>query len=99
MFEAANSAGHRDHERWQHNHSWAYARARRTFSATAWQIFRSWLRTMKLDSRPSELVVTYALRSTVTDFLRIGPAAAKLRKFLVRIIRSAEPLRDRHMAA
>jgi hypothetical protein len=69
------------------------------FSATVWHTFRSWLRTMKLDLPPSELVVAHALRSTLTDFLRIGPDGPKLRKFLVRIIGSAEPLRDRQMAA
>jgi hypothetical protein len=69
------------------------------FSATVWQGFGSWLRTMKLDLPPSELVVAHTLRSTLTDFLRIGPGDAKLRKFLTRIIHSAEPLRDRQMAA
>jgi len=69
------------------------------FSATVWQTFRSWLRTMKLDLPPSELVVAHALRSTLTDFLRIGPDDAKLRIFLARIVRSAEPLRDRQIAA
>ena len=68
-------------------------------SATVWHTFRSWLRTMKLDLPPSELVVAHALRSTLTDFLRIGPADAKLRQFLTRIIGSAEPLRDRQKAA
>ena len=69
------------------------------FSATVWQDFGSWLRTMKPDLPPSELVVAYALRATLTDFLRIGPDDAKLRKFLTRIVRSAEPLRDRQIAA
>ena len=69
------------------------------FSATVWHTFRSWMRTMKLDLPPSELVVAHALRSTLTDFLRIGPDGPKLRRFLVRIIGSAEPLRDRQMAA
>jgi hypothetical protein len=69
------------------------------FSATVWQCFRSGLRTMKLDLPPAELVAAHALRSTLTDFLRSGPADAKLRTFLTRIIRSARPLRDRQMAA
>lgn len=68
-------------------------------SATVWQTFRSWLRTMKLDLPPSELVVAHALRATLTDFLRSGPADPKLRKFLTRIVGSAKPLRDRQMAA
>jgi DDE superfamily endonuclease len=69
------------------------------FSTLVWQTFRSWLRTMKLDLPPSELVVAYALRATLTDFLRIGPADAKLRKFLARVIGSAPPLRDQRKAA
>jgi hypothetical protein len=68
-------------------------------STTVWHSFGSWLRTMKLDLPPSELVVAHALRSTLTDFLQIGPDAAKLRKFLTRVIHSAEPLRHRQMAA
>ena len=69
------------------------------FSATVWQSFGSWLRTMKLDLPPSELVVAHALQSTLTDFLRVGPADAKLRKFLARIIGSAAPLRHQRKAA
>lgn len=69
------------------------------FGTTVWQTFRSWLRTMKPDLPPSELVVAYALRSTLTDFLRIGPDDAKLRKFLARIIGSAAPLCDQRKAA
>lgn len=69
------------------------------FSTTVWQSFGSWLRTMKLDLPPSELVVAHALRATLTDFLRIGPADAKLRQFLTRIIASAAPLRDQRKAA
>jgi DDE superfamily endonuclease len=69
------------------------------FSTSVWQSFSSWLRTMTLDLPPSELVVAHALRATLTDFLRIGPTDAKLRKFLTRIVGSAEPLRDRQMAA
>jgi len=69
------------------------------FSATVWQTFRSWLRTMKPELPPSELVVAHALRSTLPDFLRIGPVDAKLRKFLVRIVGSAAPLRDQRQAA
>jgi hypothetical protein len=69
------------------------------FSATAWQSFGSWLRTMKPDLPPSELVVAHALRATLTDFLRIGPADTNLRKFLTQILGSAETLRDRQKAA
>ena len=69
------------------------------FRATVWQSFRSWLRTMKLDLPPSELVVAHVLRSTLTDFLRIGPDDVTLRKFLTRIIHSATSLPERHVAA
>jgi hypothetical protein len=68
-------------------------------SATVWQTFRSWLRTMKPDLPPSELVVAYALRATLTDFLRIGPTDSKLRKFLTRNIGSAACLHDQRTAA
>jgi len=36
------------------------------FSATVWQTFRGWLRTMKLDLAGGR----HALRATLTDFLR-----------------------------
>ncbi len=39
------------------------------FSATVWGNFRSWLRTMKKNQAPSELVVAYALRSSLPEFL------------------------------
>jgi len=69
------------------------------FSATVWLTFRSWLRTMKPELPPSELVVAHALRSTLTDFLPIGPVDTQLRNFLTRIVRSAQPLRDQQKAA
>jgi hypothetical protein len=69
------------------------------FSATAWLTFRSWLRTMKPDLPPSELVVAYGLRATLRDFLRVGPTDAKLRKSLTRIVGSAAPLRHQRNAA
>jgi len=34
-----------------------------------WAQFRSWLRTMKTENPPSELVVSYALRASLFDFL------------------------------
>ena len=39
------------------------------FSAEVWGNFRSWLRTMKKNQAPSELVVSYALRSSLPEFL------------------------------
>lgn len=39
------------------------------FGSTVWKSFRSWLRTMKKDLPPSEMVVSYALRSSFPEFL------------------------------
>ena len=49
---------------------------------TVWQLFRSWLRTMHTNRPPSELVVAYALRSSLPQFLAAGPADSTLAKFL-----------------
>jgi len=51
-------------------------------SHTVWQLFRSWLRTMHRDRPPSELVVAYALRSSLPEFLAAGPTNSTLAKFL-----------------
>jgi hypothetical protein len=51
-------------------------------SSTVWQLFRSWLRTMDATRPPSELVVAYALRDTLSEFLDAGPADPTLAKFL-----------------
>jgi hypothetical protein len=50
--------------------------------STVWQLFRSWLRTMHRDRPPSELVVAYALRSSLPEFLAAGPTESTLAKFL-----------------
>jgi hypothetical protein len=42
----------------------------------------SYVRTIKADGPPSEWVVTLALRSTWSDFLRVSPASFPLKKFL-----------------
>ena len=39
------------------------------FGSTAWKSFRSWLRTMEKGLPPSEMVVPYALRSSLPIFL------------------------------
>jgi hypothetical protein len=49
---------------------------------TVWQLFRSWLRTMHTDCPPSELVVAHALRSSLPEFLSVGPPHPVLAKFL-----------------
>jgi hypothetical protein len=49
---------------------------------TVWATFRSWLRTMKTDYVPSEMVVAQALRSTFPEFLLNTHAEPELRKFI-----------------
>jgi len=51
-------------------------------STTVWQLFRSWLRTMDAARPPSELVVAYALRDSLPEFLAVGPCDPTLAKFL-----------------
>lgn len=53
-----------------------------SWGSTVWRLFRSWLRTMRPDLPPSELVVTHALRSSLPEFLTAGPSDATLAKFL-----------------
>ena len=55
-----------------------------SYGSTVWQLFRSWLRTMHRDRPPSELVVAHALRSSLPEFLAVGPADLVLAKFLRR---------------
>ncbi|MGC9327236.1 MAG: transposase, partial [Candidatus Hinthialibacter sp.] len=47
-----------------------------------WRQFRSWLRTMKTDNPPSELVVSYALRSSLFEFLADSPPDHELKKII-----------------
>jgi hypothetical protein len=63
------------------------------YGPTVWQLFRSWLRTMHRDRPPSELVVAHALRTSLPEFLRAGPADPVLAKFLRRhLFRPPKPL-------
>ena len=55
-----------------------------TARCTVWTLFRSWLRTMRTELPPSELVVAHALRSSLPEFLATGPADTILAKFLRR---------------
>ena len=48
-----------------------------------WQHFNSWMRTMKRDRSPSEMVVAQALRSTLPDFLATMHGQHELEKFIV----------------
>jgi len=47
-----------------------------------WSHFRSGLRTMKTDQPPSELVVSYALRSSLFDFLVNSPEEENRKKII-----------------
>lgn len=49
---------------------------------TVWKSFRSWLRTMKKDLAPSEMVVSYALRSSLPLFLMGSNKTIPLKKFI-----------------
>lgn len=49
---------------------------------TVWRSFGSWLRTIRKGVAPSELVVTMALRNTLTEFLVVGSKTNKLAKFI-----------------
>jgi Transposase DDE domain len=53
------------------------------FSNTVWKQFRSWLRTMKTDQPPSELVVACALRSGLFEFLAATPDEHTLKKLIL----------------
>ena len=47
-----------------------------------WNQFRSWLRTMNTANPPSELVVSYAMRSSLFEFLWNAPQDHKLKKII-----------------
>lgn len=47
-----------------------------------WAQFRSWLRTMNTKKPPSELVVSYALRASLFEFLVNTPSDHKLKKII-----------------
>ncbi len=49
------------------------------FSSVVWKQFRSWLRTMKADRPPSELVVSHALRAGLLEFLMATPGEHTLK--------------------
>ena len=53
------------------------------YPGTVWNTFRSWLRTMKTDTVPSEMVVGYALRSSFPAFLLDTDTEPELKKFIL----------------
>lgn len=52
------------------------------YGKEVWKQFRSWMRTMKTTTPPSEKVVSYALRSCLLDFLVNSPREHKLKKII-----------------
>ena len=52
------------------------------FRSTVWASFGSWLRTMRPDLVPSELVVAQALRSGFPDFLMDSTFEPEITKFI-----------------
>ena len=52
------------------------------FGTIVWNSFRSWLRTMKKNLPPSEMVVSYALRSCLPEFLIGSNLDHPLNKFI-----------------
>jgi len=52
------------------------------YGKEVWAQFRSWFRTMKTDHPPSEWVVSYALRSSLFEFLVNTPPDHKLKKII-----------------
>jgi hypothetical protein len=60
-----------------------------------WQQFRSWLRTMDPSRPPSELVVAYALRESLPEFLADGGGEPELRKIAAAYRTSADPAESR----
>jgi hypothetical protein len=68
-------------------------------TALVWDRFRSWLRTMNPHQPPSELVVSYALRSDYPEFLAGPLCNADLKKFLSPYKRSDEDNTGRRSVA
>lgn len=52
------------------------------YGTTVWAAFRSWLRTMRKDLPPSEMVVKYALSSSLPEFLVGSKIEHPLKKFI-----------------
>jgi len=63
-----------------------------------WSHFRSGLRTMKPDQPPSELVVSYALRSSLFDFLVNSPEEENRKKIMAENM-TMQQLQDYQQAA
>ncbi len=68
------------------------------YGKEVWSKFRSWLRTMKTDNPPSELVVSYALRASLFEFLADSPPDHELKKILSENM-TVQQMHDYQMAA
>ena len=53
------------------------------FRTTVWATFRSWLRTMRPDLVPSEMVVAQALKSSLPEFLLDSDIDPVITKFIL----------------
>ena len=53
------------------------------FRTTVWAHFRSWLRTMRPDLVPTEMVVAQALKSSLPDFLMDSTGDVEVKKFIL----------------
>ena len=53
------------------------------FRQTVWRTFRSWLRTMRPDLVPSEMVVAQALKSSLPEFLLDSSSDHEIKKFIL----------------
>jgi len=68
------------------------------YGKEVWSQFRSWLRTMKTDNPPSELVVSYALRSSLFEFLADSPQDHELKKIIAENM-TVQQMQEYQMAA
>jgi hypothetical protein len=53
------------------------------FRETVWDMFKSWLRTMKKNLVPSEMVVAHAMKSSFCEFLLDTSTERELKKFIL----------------
>jgi hypothetical protein len=68
------------------------------YEKEVWGQFRSWLRTMKTDNPPSELVVSYALRSSLFEFLVNSSPDHELQKMIAENM-TVQQMQEYQMAA
>ncbi len=54
-----------------------------TCEQLVWQHFGTWLRTVRPGVLPSEMIVSYALKNTLSEFLHRGVRGVIFRKFLL----------------